>query len=77
MALSQVARLAGLIANSASVIDNHLHVDNLPPPSFHVDGPVEFGILTNHAEIEKARTTAIGDCMELSDLLQANGRLLT
>lgn len=76
MALSQIARLAGLIATSASMIDNHLSSNNLPPPSFHEDGPVEFGMLTNHPEIEKARTTTIAACMELSDFLEGPLALL-
>lgn len=76
MASSDIVRLAGLITASTNILDGHLKVHNLPPPSFDVDGPIEFGMLAEHPEIERARTTAIEASMELSDLLQGPIALL-
>ena len=63
---SQISELATSIAANIAVVNEHLHKNNLPFPSFHEDGPVD---LMLSPEAENAKTTAIEACLRLRDLL--------
>ena len=76
MLISDIARLARLIVDNTTLLDNHLQAHNIPQPSFHEDGPVGFGSLGEHPEVEEARKKALEACLELSDLLQGPLALL-
>lgn len=69
--MSNYSRLSDLAANiqrSTATIDAYLKEHNLPEPSFHEDGPVEFGLKSKEAQ--KALETAKASSLELFDLLQ-------
>ncbi|KAL8910059.1 MAG: hypothetical protein Q9171_004613 [Xanthocarpia ochracea] len=66
VSLSQTSELATSIAANIGVVNEYLHKNNLPFPSFHEDGPVN---LMLSPEAENAKTTAIEACLRLRDLL--------
>ena len=71
---SRVVELATQILANANKVDGHLRSNNLPQPSFDVDGPLDLKM--KPAEIEAARLSAIEASMELQDLLLGPTMLL-
>lgn len=67
MASTRIADLAAQIQENTAKVDQYLQSKNLPSPSFHVDGPVDFQI--EDEEIQKARETALDSSLELHQLL--------
>ena len=67
MAYTRIAYLAAQIQDNTVKVDHYLQSKNLPSPSFHVDGPVDFQI--EDGEIQKARETALDASLELHQLL--------
>ena len=70
MAASRIAQLSGLIAVNVAKLEGYLNENNLPFPSFDVDGPVKINYSSDAPEIEAARTAAVEASIELHDLLQ-------
>ncbi|TGO58900.1 hypothetical protein BCON_0050g00320 [Botryotinia convoluta] len=64
---SRLLDLAAQIQASTDTVDKYLKDHNLPAPSFHEDGPVDFGL---NEEAPKALETAKTSSLELFDLLQ-------
>ena len=71
---SRIIELAKQILANTNEVDGYLSCNNLPQPSFNVDGPVDFGIKS--AEVEVSRLSAIESTMELQDLLLGPTMLL-
>jgi len=65
---SRLIELATQIQASTATIDAYLKEHNLPEPSFHENGPVEFGLKSEEAQ--KALDAAKASSLELFDLLQ-------
>ncbi|PYI04432.1 S-adenosyl-L-methionine-dependent methyltransferase [Aspergillus sclerotiicarbonarius CBS 121057] len=65
---SKMTELAARISENTAKVDAYLRSQGLPSPSFHEDGPVDFGI--EDEEIQKAQEEAIHSSMELQRLLQ-------
>ncbi|KAK6613295.1 hypothetical protein ACHAPC_006483 [Botrytis cinerea] len=64
---SRLSELAAQIQASTCTVDKYLKDHNLPAPSFHEDGPVDFGL---NKEAQKALEAAKTSSLELFDLLQ-------
>lgn len=64
---SKIVELAEAILNNTSAIDTYLKENSLPSPSFDIDGPVNFGIRSEH--VEASRIKVIEASIELADLL--------
>ena len=67
MAHTRIADLAAQIRDNTLKVDHYLQSKDLPSPSFHVDGPVDFQI--EDGEIQKAREMALDASLELHQLL--------
>lgn len=67
MADTRIVQLATNIIKNTTKVDAYLNGMGLPSPSFHEDGPVDFGIKSEG--ISKARENAIDDSLELHNLL--------
>lgn len=67
VASSRIAELAAQIHENTARVDQYLQSRSLPSPSFHEDGPVDFGI--EDEEVQKARETALDSSLELHQLL--------
>ncbi|KAL6849208.1 hypothetical protein ACO1O0_008738 [Amphichorda felina] len=65
--VSKIVELAEAILNNTSAIDTYLKENSLPSPSFDIDGPVNFGIRSEH--VEASRIKVIEASIELADLL--------
>lgn len=65
--------MISLSANVERVV-KHMHLNNIPEPSFDVDGPQELRFQAE--EIEAARISAIETSMEIQDLLLGPTMLL-
>ena len=64
---TEIAKLAALILTHTVKIDEFLQTNKLPSPTFHEDGPIDFGLST---EVESARVAAIEATLRLHDLLR-------
>ena len=64
---SRIVQLARKILANTGEVDSYLRTNNLPQPSFEVDGPVDFGAALGSAQ--QARLSTIEASMELQDLL--------
>lgn len=71
---SRIVELAKQILANAEKVDDHLKSNNLPQPSFDIDGPLEMELASKEAEA--ARISAIEGTMELQDLLLGPKMLL-
>ena len=67
MADTRIVQLATDIIKNTTKVDAYLNVKGLPTPSFHEDGPVDFGIESE--DISRAREKAIDASLELHNLL--------
>ncbi|RAK99956.1 S-adenosyl-L-methionine-dependent methyltransferase [Aspergillus ibericus CBS 121593] len=65
---SKMTELAARISENTAKVDAYLRSRGLPFPSFHEDGPVDFGI--DDEEIQQAQEEAIYSSLELQRLLQ-------
>ena len=63
-----ISDLVAQISKNSSKVENYLHSNNLPMPSFLPDGPTNMAI--SEKDAEDARVAAISASMELLDLLQ-------
>ncbi|KAI0376103.1 putative O-methyltransferase [Hypomontagnella monticulosa] len=63
----RIDQLAATISANTNTISNYLDQNDLPHPSFNVDGPITLNL---SIEAERARSTAIDALQELLDLLQ-------
>ncbi|PVI04246.1 putative O-methyltransferase [Periconia macrospinosa] len=70
---TRIAELAAAVAHHTQRVDKYLTSNNLPTPSFQVDGPVELGL---PADIEESRIEALQATQELNDLLQGPRNLI-
>ena len=64
---SEIAKLAALVLTHTVKIDEFLQTNKLPSPTFHEDGPIDFGL---SAEVESARVAALEASLRLHDLLR-------
>jgi len=69
-----LTELASKISAAASVIDGYLTKNNIPKPSFHVNGPPA---LPNDPEIQIAKMQAQEALMDMKDLLLGPNDLLS
>ncbi|KAI1110206.1 S-adenosyl-L-methionine-dependent methyltransferase [Nemania sp. NC0429] len=69
MATSRIVELASRIASNTAKINDYLLSQNLPTPSFDVDGPRETLIPKDEVSIEAARVAIIDDTLELRRLV--------
>jgi hypothetical protein len=75
MATSRIIELAQQIISQTTLIDTHIHENELPQPSFSKDGPSDsIGKLT--PEITKAKNSVIEATIELRQLLEGPVKLL-
>lgn len=66
---SRIIRLAQLISSKTSVIDDYLQRNNLPQPTFDIDGPLD-PIKDATDEIQNAKINVIEAAIELRQLLE-------
>jgi hypothetical protein len=59
--------LAATISANTNTISNYLQQNDLPHPSFDLDGPITLNL---SPQVQRARSTAIDALQELLDLLQ-------
>ncbi|KAL2038369.1 hypothetical protein N7G274_009019 [Stereocaulon virgatum] len=71
---SKIIELAKQILANTNSVDEFLRSNELPQPSFGVDGPVDFGI--GSAEVGSLRLSTIEATIELQDLLLGPTMLL-
>ena len=64
---SRITELATLVSANTAKVEDYLRSNNLPFPSFDVDGPVDLKL---SPEIDSARVAAIEASIELQELLQ-------
>ncbi|KAJ5533463.1 O-methyltransferase-like protein [Penicillium frequentans] len=67
MTVSKIVELAIRISENTAKVDAYLRENDLPSPSFHEDGPVDFGIRCE--QTKKAQEEAINLSFELQRLL--------
>lgn len=65
---SRISVLATQITKNTAIVNDYLLNNDLPQPSFSIDGPTN--LTFKSAEAEAARLNSIGAAMELQDLLQ-------
>lgn len=65
---TRILELATRILEDTSKVSDHMASQDLPQPSFDIDGPTN--LTFESSEVEEARMNAIGASMELADLLQ-------
>lgn len=70
---SRIAELAAAIAHHTARVDRFLAENNLPQPSFDIDGPVELGL---PSDVEESRVAVLRATQELNDLLQGPRELI-
>ena len=64
---SRIAELAAQVQFHTTKVDQYLHSNGLPGPSFGEDGPVNVAI--ENDEVEESRLKALESSLELHDLL--------
>lgn len=69
-----LTELASKISAAASIIDSYLTKNNIPKPSFNVDGPPG---LPNDPEVQTAKMQAHEALMDMKDLLMGPNDLLS
>lgn len=67
MASTKIAELAAQIQENTAKVDRYLQSRELPSPSFHEDGPVDFNI--EDEKVQEAREIALDSSLELHQLL--------
>lgn len=72
---SQIVELANQLVRNVNDVNAYLLSNDLPQPSFDVDGPLELGT-QSAPDVEAARISAIEATMELQDLLLGPTMLL-
>ena len=70
---SEIAKLAASVLTNTVKIDDFLQTNKLPSPSFHEDGPIDFGL---SPEVESARVAALEASLRLHDLLRGPVELI-
>jgi 3-polyprenyl-4-hydroxybenzoate decarboxylase len=71
--MSRIQELAKIIATHTDQIDDFLISNNLPSPSFDIDGPETLGL---SSEMQKSRDLVIDATTELKELLQGPKEIL-
>lgn len=71
----QIVQLANQLVRNVNDLNTYLQSNDLPQPSFNVDGPIELGT-QSAPDVEAARISAIEATMELQDLLLGPTMLL-
>jgi len=69
MSISRILELSTRIAANTSKVSDYLTANNLPLPSFDIDGPFESAVPKDATEIEAARSAVIEDAQELRRLM--------
>lgn len=69
MASTEITELATIIAENTNKIDKYLAEQNLPSPSFNVDGPSKSMIPPEAKDIETARVAVIEATQKLRNLM--------
>ena len=64
---TRIIQLADQILQETTKVGNHINSNNIPEPSFGVDGPTNLNLASKGAKT--ARMTTIGASMQLQDLL--------
>ncbi|CAF9909513.1 MAG: hypothetical protein ALECFALPRED_005732 [Alectoria fallacina] len=67
MPATRIAELAAQIQENTAKVDQYLQRKDLPPPSFHQDGPVDLKI--EDEQVQEAREIALDSSLELHQLL--------
>ena len=70
---SEIAKLAALVLTNTIRVDDYLQTNKLPSPSFHEDGPIDFGL---SSDVEAARIAAIEASFRLHDRLRGPVELI-
>jgi hypothetical protein len=68
MSTSRIVELSARIAENTATLDAYLTSNNLPTPSFNVDGPRDSLIPKSEVDVEKARIAIVEDTTELRSL---------
>lgn len=71
---SDLTKLTISLSANVERVVKHMHLNNIPEPPFHVDGPQELHL--QDEEIEAARISAIETSTEIQDLLLGPTMLL-
>lgn len=69
MGQTNISKLAETIFRNVKVVDSYLKANNLPSPSFDVDGPTVMEVGADGEHVEQAKIEALEAAMELVDLL--------
>lgn len=64
-----ISLLSESIFRNIKVVDSYLKANNLPGPTFDVDGPTFLDIGSDGEHVEEARVKALEAAVELVDLL--------
>ncbi|KAI6080974.1 putative O-methyltransferase [Hypoxylon rubiginosum] len=74
---SRILELGVRIGRNTAKVNDYLATNNLPQPSFDVDGPSQFPIPHDESEISAARQAVLHDCLELRALMLGPREYLT
>lgn len=66
---SRITELANRIAANTKKLNDYLVANNLPPPSFALDGPKDTLVPKHETDVEAARVAIIDDTQELRRLV--------
>jgi hypothetical protein len=69
MSFASISELADSIKANANILEEYLKTNNLPPPSFDVNGPTNITIPTNELKVLKARGAVVSAAQELRNLV--------
>lgn len=74
--ISRIAELATVITEKTSIVDAYLKRNNLPTPSFDVDGPLTIAIPAYETDIIDAQDIVIASTQELHNLMKGPTEML-
>ena len=71
-----ISELAAIIADNTAIVNGYLNANNLPTPSFEVDGPAVIPIPSHEASILAAQENVIASTQELHNLMKGPTEML-
>lgn len=69
MSSSRILELSSRIAANTTKLDEYLKSNNIPSPSFDIDGPRDTLVPKHETDVEAARVSIIDDTLELRQLV--------
>ena len=69
MSSASISELADSIKANANILEEFLKTNNLPTPSFGVNGPASIPIPTNELKVLEARGAIVSAAQELRNLV--------